>query len=107
MESTERFKMKTLLAGIDALLLATGAASAEIKSERGFDCGRVNGGFSIEKTTKDATLMFEVNFSDNRERHLPSEEIVSIQGHKLLANALMATRGIATAAVRFASKADK
>jgi hypothetical protein len=76
MEPTERFKMKSLLAGIAALLLGTGAASAEVKSERGFDCGRVDGGFSIEKTTKDATLMFEVNFSDNRERHLPSEEIV-------------------------------
>lgn len=69
-------RTKLFLTSIAAWLLATGAASAEIKSERGFDCGRVDGGFSIEKTTKDATLMLEVNFSDNRERHLPSEDIV-------------------------------
>jgi hypothetical protein len=46
-----------------------------------FSCDRLpkyylGGHFSAEKTTKDATLNFNVSFSNNRERSLPGEEII-------------------------------
>ena len=73
--------MKTralLLAGIAAPFLATGTAHA---GEGDFNCDRLpkyylGGHFSAEKTTKDRTLTFEVGFSNNRERYLPSDELV-------------------------------
>jgi hypothetical protein len=46
-----------------------------------FNCDRLphyylGGNLSAEKTTKDVTLKFEVGFSNNRERYLPSDELV-------------------------------
>src|SRR5262249_40454321 len=46
-----------------------------------FNCDRLpkyylGGHFSQEHTTKDVTLNFEVGFSNNRERHLHSDELV-------------------------------
>jgi len=46
-----------------------------------FNCDRLphyylGGNLSAEKTTKDVTVKFEVGFSDNRERSLPSDELV-------------------------------
>ena len=91
---------KTLLTGVAALFLATGAAHAYDKysapvqnryNENGeivrpeidaeFNCDRLpkyylGGHFSQQHTTKDTTLNFEVGFSSNRERSLPGEEIV-------------------------------
>jgi hypothetical protein len=71
-------KSHTILAGVAVLFLATGTASA---AEGDFNCDRLpkyylGGHFSKERTTKDATLTFEVGFSDNQERYLPSDELV-------------------------------
>src|SRR5262245_61947944 len=90
---------KLFLTGIAALFLATGTAhayderSAPFKDRFGengeigpeldadFNCDRLpkyylGGHLSQRHTTKDVTLNFEVNFSNNRERSLPGEEIV-------------------------------
>jgi len=69
---------KLLLTGIAALFLTTGTAHA---AEGDFNCDQLpkyylGGHFSKERTTKDATLTFEVGFSNNRERSLPSDELV-------------------------------
>jgi hypothetical protein len=68
--------IRHVIAGIAALFLATGAANA---AEGDFNCDRLpkyylGGHFSKERTTKDATLTFEVGFPDNQERYLPSDE---------------------------------
>jgi hypothetical protein len=89
-----------LLASIAALFLATGTAhaydehsSAPFRDRFGengkmrpeldadFNCNRLpkyylGGHLSQEHTTKDMTLNFEVGFSNNRERHLHSDELV-------------------------------
>src|SRR5262245_47058218 len=79
---------KLLLTSVAALLLATGTAHAgrcdiwpETCKPKEFDCGRppkyfLGGNLKEDSTTKDATLNFEINFSNNRERHLPSDELV-------------------------------
>jgi hypothetical protein len=91
---------KLFLTSVAALLLATGAAhaydegsSAPRKDRFGengeigpeidadFNCDRLpkyylGGHFSMQHTTKDVTLNFEVGFSNNRERHLSSDDLV-------------------------------
>ena len=79
-----------ILTGVAALFLATGAAHAgqcdiwpeqDLCQTKEFDCGRpphyfLGGNLKGDRTTKDVTLNFEINFSENRERHLPNGKLL-------------------------------
>ena len=94
---------KLLLTSIAALFLATGAAHAgdirepfPLYTDIEYDCSRMpryflGANLIGEKTTKDFTVKFEVNFSSNQERSLPlphSELVIryNLKTGKLLIN---------------------
>jgi hypothetical protein len=85
-DKPETTMTRFFIAGIAALFLATEAAHAgqceiwpeqELCQIKEFDCGHFLGGnLQGDRTTKDVTLNFEINFSENRERHLPNGKLL-------------------------------